>query len=252
VVENMGLLYSGKTDIGLKRKTNQDAIYMSDQLNFFIVADGMGGHNGGDIASSLAVKKAPEYLAKNKDRLEDPCIIKEAFKFANQSIFSEASQSSHLAGMGTTMVSLYFIKSNLHIANVGDSRAYLLNKGSLFQISKDHSLVQEKVNLGIYTRQEAALDRHKNVLVRTIGFEDEVEVDLFDYKVTRNDVLLICSDGLHGKVSDRDIHHLLTTKIPDPAKATQDDLDKLVDALIAQANKNGGQDNISVIIVAAQ
>lgn len=247
----MGLLSSGKTHIGMKRKSNQDSIYLNPKKNIFIVADGMGGHNGGDIASALAVKHVPEYMIKNYQVDPDKATV-DSFNFANQAIKAVGEEDEVLAGMGTTIVSFYFKGPNLYLGNVGDSRAYLVNKKKLFQLTKDHSLVQEKINLGIYNRDEAAKDPQKNILVRTVGFEDDIEVDSFIYKVSRNDIFLSCSDGLHGKVSDRDILYIINNHIKDPSTCTQEQIDQTVDALIDQANKNGGNDNISVVLVIAK
>jgi PPM family protein phosphatase len=138
------------------------------------------------------------------------------------------------------------------IGNVGDSRVYMVHAGQVFQMTRDHSFVQEKLNMGLYTREEAAMDRQKNVLVRSVGFEPEVLVDVFTYQICKNDLFLICSDGLHGKVSDADILYIVQKNIPNPAEATRSDLARTVQELINQANENGGQDNISVIISLAQ
>jgi serine/threonine protein phosphatase PrpC len=246
----MGIIYSGMSDIGRKRKTNQDAIYMSESVGFFLVADGMGGHNGGDIASQMAVTIAPEFFKANMHRLDDPQILVDCFRYINESIYKKSASQAELQGMGTTLVCLYFSNAHLYVANVGDSRAYLISQGNLYQLTRDHSLIQEKMNLGIYSRQEAQADRQKNVLVRTIGFEENVEVDVFNYKLNQYDLMFICSDGLHGKVSDRDIHYLITANLTSPEQYTQKNLDKIVQSLVHQANENGGQDNISVILVA--
>jgi len=224
---------------------------MSPEHKLFVVADGMGGHNGGDIASQMAVKILPDYVVKNLSM--DPVnLLTGSIKESNRSIKHFGETHPELVGMGTTIVSFFFKGQNLYIGNVGDSRAYLVNHKKIFQLSRDHSLVQEKLNYGVYDREAAALDPQKNVLVRTVGFEDDVEVDVFVYKVNKNDIFLICSDGLHGKVSDEDILYLINKFIPDPATANQSAADKVIKALIDQANDNGGQDNITAILVIAQ
>lgn len=235
----------------MKRKTNQDSIYLNPEKNVFVVADGMGGHNGGDIASAMAVKCVPEYILNhyNNDPTE---ITKKSIQYANNTIKKHGEGDEKLVGMGTTVVSFFFKGPNLYIGNVGDSRAYLINKQRLFQLTKDHSLVQEKLNLGIYDREEAAADPQKNVLVRTVGFEADIDVDSFTYKVSRNDIFLSCSDGLHGKVSDPDILYIINRYIPDASKCDQATLDACVKALVDQANANGGNDNISVVLVVAK
>lgn len=247
----MGLIASGNTNIGRKRKTNQDSFHISMENKLFVVADGMGGHNGGDIASQMAVKVLPDYVRNNLS-MEPVLLLSGSIKESNRSIKDFGESHSDLVGMGTTIVSFFFKGQNLYIGNVGDSRAYLVNQKKIYQLSRDHSLVQEKLNYGIYDREQAALDPQKNVLVRTVGFDDDVEVDVFVYKVNKNDIFLCCSDGLHGKVSDEDILYLINKHIPDPATATQKSADLVIQALIDQANENGGQDNITAILVIAQ
>lgn len=246
----MPLLSAGKTDIGQKRKTNQDAIYLNPEKNVFIVADGMGGHNGGDIASAMAVKHIPEYILQHLDQ-ESPQLLTHAIRNAGQKIRLHGLESPKLQGMGTTAVMIMFKGHQLFIANVGDSRAYLHSRHGLFQLTRDHSMIQEKLNMGIYNRAQAAADPHKNVLVRTVGLEDNVEVDIFTYKVCKNDLFLLCSDGLHGKVSERDMTYILEHTIPSTGNVTVDHLKAATQRLIDQANQNGGQDNISVILVKA-
>lgn len=246
----MGLIAAGKTNIGMKRKTNQDAIYLGHERNLFVVADGMGGHNGGDIASKMAVDHIPEYVYEHWE--EDPIeTFRSSVQYANSKIKQHGEANEQLVGMGTTVNGILFRGPNAYLANVGDSRSYLIHNHKLFQLSKDHSLVQEKLNLGIYDREQAANDPQKNVLVRTVGFEPDVEVDVFTYKVCRQDIFLSCSDGLHGKVSDPDILHIINSNIPNPEMATKEIVERTVDQLIAQANANGGNDNISVVIVVA-
>lgn len=247
----MGLIASGNTDIGRKRKTNQDSYHMGLERKLFVVADGMGGHNGGDIASQMAVKVLPDYVEQNAS-MEPVLLLTGSVKESNRSIKHFGETHPELVGMGTTIVCFYFKGQNIYVGNVGDSRAYLVNHKKIYQLTRDHSLVQEKLNYGVYDREQAALDPQKNVLVRTVGFEDDVEVDVFVYKVNKNDIFLCCSDGLHGKVSDEDMVYLINKYIPDPATATQESADQVIQALIDQANENGGQDNITAILVIAQ
>ena len=247
----MGLIAAGSTDIGRKRKTNQDSYFLSLEKKLFIVADGMGGHNGGDIASQMAVKAYPDFLTEHLD-LEPQMLVTRSIKESNRAIKNFGETHPELVGMGTTIVSFYFRGQNIYIGNVGDSRAYLINNKMIYQLTRDHSLVQEKLNYGMYTREQAAMDPQKNVLVRTVGFEEEVDVDVFTYKVVKNDIFLCCSDGLHGKVSDEDIIYIINKLIPDPSVATQEVADLVVKTLIDQANENGGQDNITAILVIAQ
>jgi protein phosphatase len=248
----MGLFCSGITDIGMTRKSNQDSIYLNPDIPLFVVADGMGGHNGGDIASALTVKHLPKFFLENISKFKPDELQRKAISYVNKTIKRHGEADPKLVGMGTTVVSLFFSGAHLYLANIGDSRTYLVNRSQLFQLTRDHSLVQEKLNLGLYNREQAAADPQKNVLVRTVGFEDEVEVDLFTYKVQKNDIFISCSDGLHSKVSDHDIQSIVNTIIPDPSSVIQEQVDAAVRYLVELANKNGGNDNISVIIVIAQ
>lgn len=246
----MGILSAGASDIGRKRKTNQDSICLDFDQHFYAVADGMGGHNGGDIASQLSVKIIPEFLRNN--HFEPHVQMKEVIQEVNKGILKKADETPELQGMGTTISAIHFNGPQLVIGNVGDSRVYMINNNYIFQLTRDHSFVQEKLNLGIYTREEAVNDPQKNVLVRSVGFEADIQVDVFSYRICKNDIFLICSDGLHGKVSDGDILHIVQKNITDPASCQLSDVNAAVKELIQQANDNGGQDNISVILAVAQ
>lgn len=247
----MGILSAGASDIGRKRKTNQDSICMDPDRHFYAVADGMGGHNGGDIASQLSVKVMPEYHKTHKD-VDPQVLMKEMIVEVNKAILRKAEENPELQGMGTTVSAIHVNGPQLVIGNVGDSRVYMVSNHHIFQMTRDHSFVQEKLNMGIYTREEAVKDPQKNVLVRSVGFETDLQVDVFNYRICKNDIFLICSDGLHGKVSDGDILHIIQKNITDPARCQHSDVEAAVKELIQQANDNGGQDNISVILVVAQ
>lgn len=247
----MGILASGASDIGRKRKSNQDSICLDPKYHFYAVADGMGGHNGGDIASQLSVKVMPEFMAAHS-QLKPQQLMKEMIQQINKAILKKAEEQPELHGMGTTVAAIYFAGPQLVIGNVGDSRVYMVNNQYIYQLTRDHSFVQEKLNLGIYTRQDAVKDPQKNVLVRSVGFDNDLNVDVFNYRICKNDIFLICSDGLHGKVSDADILHIIQKNIPDPAQCSKETIEAAVKELIHQANENGGQDNISVIIAVAK
>lgn len=245
----MGIIYSGLTDVGLVRKNNQDSIYLNSQHNLFVVADGMGGHKGGEVASKMAVDKIAEHFIQNNDSNMDPAEnVEKAIHNANSAIFLKSQQDNNLTGMGTTVVGLYFNGQNVYIGNIGDSRAYLVQNNKMYQLSRDHSLVQEKLKIGLYNREQAAKDPNKNVLSRSCGINDKPEIDVFTYKVKKNDFFLICSDGLSGMVSDDNILQEVNKAVP----KDKDQMDKLVEKLIELAKANGGQDNISVITVLAQ
>ncbi len=247
----MAILCAGGSDIGRKRKTNQDSICVDHKNHFYAVADGMGGHNGGDIASQLSVKVMTPYLEQHQD-MDAQNLMKTLIQQINSDILKKAEEKPELHGMGTTVSAIYFHGQTLVVGNVGDSRVYLVNNNHIFQMTRDHSFVQEKLNMGIYSRTEAVRDPQKNVLVRSVGFEADINVDIFHYRVCKNDIFMICSDGLHGKVSDADILHLIQKHIVDPATCTMKDVQEAVRDLIQLANDNGGQDNISVILAVAQ
>jgi protein phosphatase len=251
----MKLISAGLTDIGQKRSTNQDSIYTSDEHHYYLVADGMGGHAAGDIASQMAVKLASEHISKlhasafhQSGAQAISSSLCDSFVNANAKIYQSAQQNSELKGMGTTMVSAFFNAGHVYLSNVGDSRAYMIYQKEIFQLTKDHTLVQEKINQDIYDRHQAAEDRMKNVLVRTVGYEKEVEVDSYQLKWPKEALLLLCSDGLYGKVSDRDIIHLIN-KNYEASNQQKDNLNVIAKLLIDTANLHGGQDNISVVLV---
>ncbi len=249
----MPLVSSGLTDIGKKRATNQDAIFIDEKERIFIVADGMGGHNGGDIASQLATKTLPKFLSQKIHQVEKvEEFMQQGVLHTNEVIRQEGIKNPKLMGMGTTVSMCYFKASYIYVANIGDSRTYLINNKRIYQLTIDHSLIQEKLNYGLYTRDQAAKDPHKNVLVRTVGFEEDIEVDIFRYQISRGDIFMICSDGLYGKVSDEDVIYVMNKYIPNPAEATKALLDQAARVLVDQANKNGGNDNISVILILAK
>ena len=224
---------------------------MDHKHHFFAVADGMGGHSGGDIASQMSVKIMPEFF-ENNSQLEPQSLLKSMIIEINREIIKTAEQRPDLKGMGTTVSAIYFHGQNLFIGNVGDSRVYMVNNNNIYQMTRDHSLVQEKLNHNYYTREQAAKDPDKNVLVRSVGIDPELLVDVFNYRISKNDIFIVCSDGLHGKVSDADILYIIQQTILDPASCTKELVEKAVSELINRANENGGQDNISVIIAVAQ
>jgi serine/threonine protein phosphatase PrpC len=247
----MGIICAGATDIGRKRKTNQDSICMDHKHHFFAVADGMGGHNGGDIASQLSVEIMPTYFSGHLE--ENPLqLMKGMIKEINHAIWTKSQQTPELQGMGTTVSAIFFHGQNLIIGNVGDSRVYMINNHHIFQMTRDHSFLQEKLNMGLYSREDAVKDPQKNILIRSVGFENDLEVDVFNYRICKNDMFIICSDGLHGKVSDADILYIIQKNISDPSTCTLQEVELAVKELIQQANDNGGQDNISVILAIAQ
>lgn len=247
----MGIIYAGATDIGRKRKTNQDSICLEKNCHFFAVADGMGGHSGGDIASGLSVKIMSNYI-KEHSSMEPEELMLSTIQEVNLAIFNKAKEQPELKGMGTTISAIQFRGPQLIVGNVGDSRVYLMNNHHIFQLTRDHSFIQEKLNLGVYTREDAINDSQKNVLIRSVGFEENVQVDVFHYRICKNDIFLICSDGLHGKVTDEEILKIVNDHLSYPSRCQVSDVEKTVQELIKKANDKGGQDNISVIVAVAQ
>lgn len=240
----MNFKIAGLTDIGQKRKTNQDSIFFDETTKFFAVADGMGGHNGGDIASQMSVRLFKE-STPSIDSLyaNDPKkFLLDTIQKINHSIYEKGLEDENLKGMGTTISAGIFHDKNLYLANIGDSRTYLVQSGQIFQLTRDHSLVQEKLNLGIYDREAAAKDPQKNVLTRTVGFEPEVSCDIYELEVKPGDVFVTCSDGLHGKVPEPEVLKILSHE------HLAANLTPALKELIDHANANGGQDNISVIV----
>lgn len=231
------------TDIGQKRKLNQDYIYISERPvgnlpNVFIVADGMGGHNAGEYASRYAVETVIEEIStsleKNPVRILDRAIEK-----ANRLIRERAQTDVRLNGMGTTMVIATCLGQYLEVANVGDSRLYVVNE-TIEQVTVDHSLVEEMVRMGGIDRESARKHPDKNIITRAIGARDTVETDFFNLELKPGDQILLCSDGLTNMVEDEEILRILNG---------QGILKRRVEELVRLANQNGGKDNISAIVV---
>lgn len=231
------------TDVGQKRQVNQDYVYASEEPvgnlpNLFVVADGMGGHNAGDFASSFAVQTLVHTI--QEDENQNPIkIIRNAVEEANWKVLEESKLHVEMSGMGTTMVLVTIIDDYAYVANVGDSRLYLI-EDQILQITKDHSLVQEMVRRGLITKEEAREHPDKNIITRVLGIGPEVEVDFFDIHLKDNSTLLLCSDGLSNMVSDEDIWRIINTSR---------ELKEAGMRLVSLANENGGKDNIAVVLV---
>lgn len=232
-----------KTDIGAKRQTNQDYIFCSMQPvgslpNLFIVADGMGGHKAGDLASRYTVE---EFLKSvQESSAENPIsIIEEAVRHANLSLIRKSKESIDYDGMGTTLVVATFIGKSLYIANIGDSRLYLVNN-DIQQITRDHSLVEEMISLGEIDRKNARTHEKKNIITRAIGVDSEVVADFFEIEYSKGDIILMCSDGLSNMIDDEEIKEIINEGT---------DLSEITNKLIEVANRNGGRDNISVVLI---
>ena len=231
------------TDIGRKRKLNQDYVYtcetpLGNLPNLFIVADGMGGHNAGDFASKHTVEVIVNTI-QNETEQEPIKIIKQAIVNANESIRRKSEENEELRGMGTTVVVATVIGRCLYVANVGDSRLYLMDQ-EIRQITRDHSLVEEMVRIGEIDRESARTHPDKNIITRAIGAAEQIEVDFFEIELKEGDNILMCSDGLTNMLEDSDIRKIMKGQRDVAGKAEE---------LIKAANNNGGKDNIAVIII---
>jgi PPM family protein phosphatase len=234
------------TDIGRKRTQNQDNMAAQPELGLFMVADGMGGHRGGETASALAVEIVAKHIveAEKQDDWEPTSAIIDAIRTANEEIYHQAFEQPQLQGMGTTITALLFRDGVLTIGHVGDSRCYFMRPEGLWQATRDHSVVQEKLRAGLITREEMKTDRMKNVITRSVGFEPEVNVETYEMKVKPGDTFLLCSDGLSGLVEDSKIAEVVMQR-----HFAESNTDSAVRELIDAANGNGGDDNITVVMV---
>ena len=231
------------TDIGLKRAVNQDFIFQSIQPvgvfpNLFILADGMGGHRSGDFASKYLTETMVGYISRNKS--EDIIkVLKSAIGMSNTLVYEKSHSDPALSGMGSTMVAAVIRNGMLTVANVGDSRLYIIRDG-ITQVTKDHSYVEEQVELGNISRYSEEYNKNKNIITRAVGIEDTVKADFFEVDLVKNDYILICSDGLTNMVDDDSIFAIISG---------HGSLQYKANTLIAAANETGGNDNIAVILI---
>ncbi|MGC3997810.1 MAG: Stp1/IreP family PP2C-type Ser/Thr phosphatase [Anaeromyxobacter sp.] len=242
----------GATDVGQRRDHNEDAFLVDRDLGLFIVADGMGGHAGGGTASRLAVETIQGSVRAARERdpaiftssagVEDTALadlLRVAVEEACARIFETAQGDPGLAGMGTTVTAALVDGRAAYIAHVGDSRCYLLRDGRIYQVSEDHSLVNEQLKAGAISAEEAKHSRFRNIITRSVGFEQQVQVDLMGLELQASDTLVICCDGLSNLVEDPEILREVESGA----------LDEAPDRLIALANARGGDDNITVVLV---
>ena len=236
-------IYSA-TDVGQKRKMNQDYVFVSEGPvgnlpNLFTVADGMGGHNAGDYASSHAVRILVDEIREDAD-YNPVKVIRHAIETANTEIRNRAQEDENLRGMGTTMVVATIVDQYAYVANVGDSRLYVIQDG-IHQITRDHSLVQEMVRMGEITAEEARNHPDKNIITRALGAEKTVDVDFFDMRLEPGSTILMCSDGLSNMVEDKKMEEIILN--------SDEDITWKGNTLIQEANNNGGKDNIAIILI---
>ena len=230
------------TDIGRRRTSNQDFIYASDQpvgalANLLIVADGMGGHNAGDFASRYTVETMVDYIEKAEENRPIP-LLSSAIHQANDFVMEKAREDRSMEGMGTTVVAATMKDGYLYVANVGDSRLYLIDQ-EIEQITTDHSLVEEMIRVGELQRKDARSHPDRNIITRAVGVRAPVKIDFFDVKLEKGDIVLLCSDGLTNMVEDDDIFRIVKKS---------GSLEETAKHLVNEANKNGGKDNISVVL----
>lgn len=240
----MKILSWALTDKGLKRETNQDSHLIRPDLGLYVVADGMGGHSGGEVASEMAVKTVEEIIEKlklNQNQIHSH--LATAYQEASQRIYDFAAyEKPELQGMGTTMVLAQILDENIYIGNVGDSRCYLYSNDLLWQLTEDHSLVNEQVRSGSMTETQAKSLVGKNVITRSVGFERYVTADFIERKLSPGEIYLLCSDGLSGLVSDLQISEILKEKSHEVA----------LQKLVQKALTNGGDDNVTAILIKAE
>ena len=241
----------GLTDEGLVREHNEDYISWSADSGLVILADGMGGHNAGEVASELAVRSVTDALeevlspdVKDACKMDFKEVVHDAVTFANDEINLHAKTHPECTGMGTTIVMTLFHKNKVIIASVGDSRIYRFRKGELKQVTTDHSLVQEMIDNGYMSEEEAINSSNRNLITRALGIAEEVDVDVAEDKVEKNDIYLLCSDGLSDMITDDIIFSTLVKSRQDLKRATKN--------LVELAKEHGGHDNVSVILVACK
>lgn len=232
------------THIGQRRETNQDYMYTSETAvgnlpNLFLVADGMGGHAAGDYASRFTVERIVEYAVR-AEKTEPVAVLKEAVMYANRLLIDEAHADASKNGMGTTIVAAVVVDDRLYTANIGDSRLYIINQEQIIQVTRDHSLVEEMVRLGEMDKEDARVHPDKNIITRAIGVVPEVTADFFETALKPGDTVMLCSDGLTNMIEDAEIKRIILS---------QRDIVEKTESLVQTANRNGGRDNITVVLI---
>jgi len=248
---------AARSDVGRKRHGNEDNFCLAPEIGLFVVADGMGGHAAGEVASRLAVDTIQEWVAKYLSGSDaaivgkpEPMCSREAnfllssVRLANRIIHDTAQGRREYAGMGTTVVSVLAVNDHVALAHVGDSRIYRVRGEQIVQLSRDHSLVQQQVDRGIISPEEAQGSQYKHLITRALGLEESVDVDLAEQPVLPGDFLLLCSDGLSDLLEDVEMRAVVLEHA--------DDLEKACQALVDRANYRGGDDNITALLIQAQ
>jgi len=236
-------IFCGKTDIGLRRSNNEDAFIISPELGFCLAADGMGGAAAGELASKIFADTVLEIFADSTDQSEKEILyrVKKAFSFANEKILDDATQNPNHEGMGCTAELLAFFGDGFALGHVGDSRTYRFRNGQLRQLTQDHTLVQEQIEEGLISSENIRNHPLRNIILRALGQERELALDLLRGKILPGDLFLLCSDGLTDMVQDDQIQEILSSDI---------DIHRKADKLVESAKAAGGKDNITVVLVA--
>lgn len=241
----------GLTDEGLVREHNEDYISWIPETGLVLLADGMGGHNAGEVASELAVTSVTDALEEvlspdvtNSCDIDFKEAVHEAVIYANDEINQHAKTHPECTGMGTTIVMALFHNSSVILASVGDSRIYRFRKGELKQVTTDHSLVQEMIDNGYMSEEEALNSTNRNLITRALGIAEDVNVDVVEHETEKDDIYLLCSDGLSDMITDEQIFSSLVKSRQDLERASED--------LVELAKEHGGHDNVSVILVACK
>ncbi|MFT5430167.1 MAG: serine/threonine protein phosphatase PrpC [Myxococcota bacterium] len=246
--------YAGLTDVGMKRTHNEDNLELVPEHNLFIVADGMGGHASGEVASQIAIETVSGFFRdshadeditwpfkEDKNRTYVGNMFVNSVRYANLRVFQKSVEDVQYKGMGTTFVGVAFHENKHYVAHVGDSRCYRVRNKQLSQITEDHSLLNDYKKMAKLTPEEERNFPHKNIIVRALGMKESVEVDLGTGEIEPGDLYVLCSDGLNGELEDPEILELALTH--------WDDLDAMSKAYVAEANAHGGKDNVTVICV---
>lgn len=247
------ILFHGQTDVGYVRDHNEDAIACEENIALAILADGMGGHRGGEMASAITVSTILEFLCEKHKSLTpgdtdevtgystESMAIHEAITLANKNVHDSSEANAQYRGMGTTVVVVMFYDNRFTVAHVGDSRLYRLRDGELEQITRDHSLMQELIDRGFYTPEQARNSLNKNLVTRAVGIDSHVQIDMQEDIAMVDDIYLLCSDGVSDMIEDNVIRSALIEN--------SDDLEKAAAEIIRLANESGGKDNISALLV---
>jgi len=249
------LTFVGQTDTGRVREHNEDTIATDPDVGLLVLADGMGGYNAGEVASGIAVKTITnlvreglaredlDSIDRNTGLTRPSIVLRDAITRANKIIYQTARSQAECEGMGTTVVAALFYDNRISIAHVGDSRLYRQRGSQIAQVTMDHSLLQELVDRGFYSPEEAQRAANKNYVTRALGVEPQVEVEVQEHPVDKGDIFILCSDGLSDMVEDEDIRLTIST--------FGANLDTVAKQLIQLANENGGRDNVSVVLAQA-